>query len=351
MIEIKNLSIQMGEFSLKNLSITVRDKEYFVILGPSGAGKTVFLECLAGLHRIKQGEIWVDEVDIAHHSPEERKIGYVPQDYVLFPFLNVAENIQFGLKRGKYDRLNIPKRVLTLADLLGITHLLERDTRSLSGGEKQRVALARALATAPRILLMDEPLSSLDLQTGKHLRLELKRMHQELGVTTFHVTHNHDEAEELADRIAIIHAGRVQQTGTPSDIFFSPKNEAVSNFIGALNILKCDSCRILGSGLVEVDCGGIHIVLPHDEATVQKVAIAPRDVWVSDLLPPGPQVNRYKGRIHDIEHTGVVVRLSIEVGQKILKAEIPEDIFAEMHLLPGKDAYIILRLRLLKTLS
>ena len=144
--------------------------------------------------------------------------------------------------------------MLTLADLLGITHLLDRDTRSLSGGEKQRVALARALAPAPRILLLDEPLSSLDVQTSKYLRLELRRIHQELGVTTIHITHNHMEAEELADRMAIMSNGKIEQVGKPQEIFFSPETEAVSDFIGSLNILECDSCRQLVPGLIEVDC-------------------------------------------------------------------------------------------------
>ena len=172
MIEIKNLSIRKGDFSLQNLQITIRDKEYFVILGPSGAGKTVFLECVAGLHKIKTGEIWADKTNITHFVPENRGVGYVPQDYVLFPFLNVKDNILFGLKQSKHTKTEVHKRVQVLADLLGITHLLDRDTRTLSGGEKQRVALARALAPSPRIVLLDEPLSSLDVQTSKYLRLE-----------------------------------------------------------------------------------------------------------------------------------------------------------------------------------
>lgn len=136
MIEIKNLSIKIGDFSLRDINLVIRDKEYLVVLGPTGAGKTVLMECLAGLHRIKQGEIWTDDMNITHLPPEERKIGYVPQDYVLFPFLNVQENILFGLKRGKYEKTEILRQMMILADLLGINHLLSRDTRTLSGGEK-----------------------------------------------------------------------------------------------------------------------------------------------------------------------------------------------------------------------
>jgi molybdate/tungstate transport system ATP-binding protein len=351
MIAIKNLTFQIGDFSLNNISVSIREGEYFVILGPSGAGKTVFLECLAGLHRIKHGEIWIDNANVTHLAPEKRKIGYVPQDYVLFPFLSVAENIQFGLKHGKYDKSNIRKQMISMAELLGISHLFDRDPTTLSGGEKQRVALARALVTSPRILLMDEPFSSLDLQTAKHLRLEIKKIHEELGITTLHVTHNQDEAEELADRITVIHAGKVQQTGTADDIFFSPNNETVSKFIGALNILRVDSCRSLGLGLMDVECGGIHIVLPHDDGIVQKIVISPKDVWISNLPTPGPQINHYKGRIRDITKTGIIVRIRVEVGQNILDAELPENTFTEMSLAPGMDAYLILRFRSLKTLS
>ena len=351
MIKIRNLSFQLDQFSLKDVNLAIEDREYFVILGPTGAGKTVLLECVAGLHKINQGEIWVDGTEITHLTPEERGVGYVPQDYVLFPFLNVMQNIVFGLKQSRHSKAEVQEQLTTLANLMGIAHLLKRDVRRLSGGEKQRVALARALAPSPRILLLDEPLSNLDLQTAKHLRLELKRFHRELGVTTIHITHNQVEAEELADRIAILNAGKVEQVGKPREVFFSPENETVSDFIGALNILECDSCHSLGPGLMEVDCGGMRIILPHDEGAVQKIAIFPRDIYVSDVPPPGPSVNRYKGRVCDIKHMGAMVRLEVKVGENTLKAEILEDLFEDMNLAVGKDAYLILKLRRLRILN
>jgi molybdate/tungstate transport system ATP-binding protein len=351
MIKVINLSKQLGEFNLKNINISIKNKEYFVILGPSGAGKTVLLECLAGLHRIRKGEIWIDDVNVTNLSPEERRIGYVPQDYVLFPFLNVAENILFGLKRGKYDKLQIKNKLTTLADLLGITHLLDRNTTTLSGGEKQRVALARALATSPRILLMDEPLSSLDVQTSKYLRLELRRLHQELRVTTIHITHNHLEAEELADRIAIMSAGEIVQIGQPNEIFFSPRNEAVISFTGFLNILDCDSCKQLVPGLIEVNCNGMQIIIPHDEESIHKIAISPRDIYISDTLPPGSSVNRFKGIINFITANSSMTMVNIKVSNVNLNAEIPSELAKEMNLVIGKEIYLILKLRRLKVLS
>ncbi len=345
MIKIKNLSMHLGNFSLSDINLAIDDREYFIILGPTGAGKTILIECIAGLHPLKKGEIWIDEDNITTLAPEERGIGYVPQDYVLFPFLNVVENIAFGLKQTKYSKAEIKEKVKTLSNLLGISHLLHRDTRSLSGGEKQRVALARALAPSPRVLLLDEPLSSLDLQTSKHLRLELQRIHQKLGVTTLHITHNQIEAEEMADRIGILNMGRLEQVGKPEEVFFYPKDETVSEFIGAPNILHCDHCRSLGQGLLEVNSGGLNIILPHDGNMVQKIALFPRDIYISDTKPPGPEVNRFKGVITSIKSSTAVVRIEVKVGTNNLVAEMPYDIYEDMDLKVGKEVFLILKLK------
>jgi ABC-type sugar transport system ATPase subunit len=345
MIEIKNLSVQLGTFSLKDIRLTIEDREYFVILGPSGAGKTVLLECIAGLHRVKRGEIWVNGNNVTCLTPECRHIGYVPQDYVLFPFMNVVGNIVFGLKQTKCSETEIDQRVTNLANLLGISHILDRDTRSLSGGEKQRVALARALATSPDILLLDEPLSNLDLQTAKRLRLELRRIHKELKLTTIHVTHNQVEAEEMADRIGILNMGRLEQVGKPQVVFFYPENEVVSDFIEAPNILDCDRCHALGHGLMEVTCRGMDIIVPYDGNSIQRIAILPRDIYISDTQPPGPQVNRFKGTIKNIKLSGATVWLDVSVGGNTFRAEMPSDVFTDMNLTAGQEVFLIFRLR------
>ena len=348
MIEIKNLSMHLGSFSLTNTNLTIGDKEYFIILGPTGAGKTVLLECIAGLHRIKQGEIWIDDINATRLAPEERSIGYVPQDYVLFPFLNVVDNIAFGLKQAKYSKTDIEEKVKTLVNLMGISFLLHRDVRSLSGGEKQKVALARALAPSPKILLLDEPLSNLDLQTAKHLRSELRRFHRELGIAILHITHNQVEAEEMADRIAILNMGRLEQVGKPEEVFFYPANEVVSDFIGTPNILECEHCRSLGQGLMEVNCGRLSITIPHDGDTINRIALFPRDIYVSDTKPPGPEVNRFKGTITSIQSSTAVVRLGVRVGEKTLLAEMPYHVYEDMDLKVGKEAFVILKLRRIK---
>jgi len=352
MIHIRNISLHAGRFTiLKEINLLVNNGEYLVILGPTGAGKTVLLECIAGLHKIKVGEVWIDDRDITPLTPEERGIGYVPQDYILFPFLNVRQNIIFGLRQNKYSKIEIQERVNTLSHMLNISHILERDTHSLSGGEKQRVCIARALALSPKILLLDEPLSSLDLQTSKHLRQELKRIHNELGVTTIHVTHNQSEAEEIADRIAIISHGKLEQVDKPHEIFFSPKNEVVSNFVGALNIMQCDSCRTLGSGLTEVNCRGMRIVLPLEDDQVRKIAVSPRDIYISDMLPPRPSLNHYKGIITNTSVSGNMAKVEIQVASNSIKAEISVELFNEMNLSAGKEIFVILKLKALKILS
>jgi ABC-type Fe3+/spermidine/putrescine transport system ATPase subunit len=345
MIEIKGLSLHLGEFHLQDIDLSIGDGEYFIILGPTGAGKTVLMECIAGIHHIRQGEIWLDGTEITHLAPEERNVGYVPQDYVLFPFLNVVDNISFGLKRTKRSGDGLQERVKKLADLTGIAHLLRRDTRSLSGGEKQRVALARALAPSPGILLLDEPLGALDFRTAKSLRLELRRVHRELGLTTIHITHDLMEALEMADRVAVIQNGRVEQVAPPEEMLFYPEGEGVSDFIGAPNILDCDYCRDLGQGIVEVGCGGLKLTIPHEGGQVRKVAILPRHIYISETRPPGLSVNGFQGIVTSIKSIGNTVKIWVEVADINLMAELPSYIYEEMNLAVGKEVFLILRMR------
>jgi ABC-type Fe3+/spermidine/putrescine transport system ATPase subunit len=345
MIDIKNLSLHLGEFYLKDINLSIRDGEYFVVLGPTGAGKTVLMECIAGLHRIRTGEIWFGRTEVTQLVPEERNVGYVPQDYVIFPFLNVFDNIAFGLKQARYAASEIKERANRLAELMGISQLLRRDTRSLSGGEKQRVALARALAPRPGILLLDEPLGALDLRTAKYLRLELRRIHRELGLTTIHITHDLMEALEMADRVAVIQNGQVEQVAGPEEMLFYPEGEKVADFIGAPNILDCDYCRDLGQGIMEVGCGGLKLTVPHEGGAIRKVAILPRHIYVSETRPPGLSVNGFQGIITDIRSVGNMVKIWIDIAENKLMSELPSYIFAEMNLTIGKEVFLILRMR------
>ncbi len=348
MIEIKSLSLQLGPFSLSDINLTVGDREYFVILGPTGAGKTILIECIAGLHRFRKGEIWVDGHNVTSLPPEKREIGYVPQDYALFPFLDVKENMIFGLREKDPPKKEIRERVESLAGLLGISHLLNRHVHTLSGGEKQRVALARAFAISPKILLLDEPLSSLDVRTSKYLRLELRRLHKALGVTTMHVTHDLMEAEEMADRIAILDMGRLEQVGTPDEVFFCPRTETVSDFMGTPNILDCEHYRTLGHGLMEAICGGIPVILPYQGNGVKKVALSPRDIQVSINRPTGPEVNYFRGVVAKIEPFSSLVRLGVKAGRNMLLTELPTDTFQSMDIRVGHEVFLVLKMRTLR---
>ncbi len=238
LIEMRGVSIRLGEFAVHDAHLEVEKGEYFVLLGPTGAGKTVLLECIAGLHRPQSGDVLVEGRRVNRVPPEQRGLGYLPQDYALFPHLDVAQNIGFGMRLRRKSRDETERKVNELAGLLKITHLLGRSPLHLSGGEKQRVALARALAIEPKVLLLDEPLSALDEQTRETLCVELRRVHAELRTTTVHVSHNFEETLAVADRIGIIQDGRVRQVGTPEDVFRRPASEFVARFVRSENIWR-----------------------------------------------------------------------------------------------------------------
>jgi ABC-type spermidine/putrescine transport systems, ATPase components len=234
---------------------------------------------------------------------------------------------------------------------MGIEHLSDRYPYNLSGGERQRVALARALAPSPEVLLLDEPLSSLDYKTSKYLRIEIKRLQQKLGITTIYVTHDQREAEEIGDKLAIIHNGAVGQVGTSEEIFFNPLNKQISEFIGSPNILCCEHCRKLVKGLVEVKSGDLNIVVPDNGNGIKKIAILPHDVYVSRNKPPGPDVNRFKGTIIEMESLVNLTSIRLRVGGHILLAEQPTEITKELNLQAGDDVHLILKMPRIKTLS
>ena len=236
MVSFKNIEYTIGTFSLHDINFNIRDGEYFVILGPSGNGKTQLLKLLAGLTMPKSGEIWIDGTRRDHLPPEERDIGYVFQDQVLFPHMNVYNNIAFSLKLQKLDKSEIKKKVENMTEILGISYMLDRSPVNLSGGEKQRVALARAMVMGPKVLIMDEPYAALDRNLQERLTLEAKELQQQLKQTTIHVTHNQEEAITLADRLCILENGRIKMIDTPDKVFRSPTSSFVASFVCTENI-------------------------------------------------------------------------------------------------------------------
>lgn len=237
MIEVRDLAIALGEFRLHGISMLVEEGEYFVILGPTGAGKTVLVECIVGLHTPASGRVLLDERDVTGLRPEERQVAYVPQDYCLFPHMTVRDNIAFGMRLRHLAEQTVRDQVARLSAMLHIEGLLDRHPLTLSGGEKQRVALARALAIRPRVLLLDEPLAAVDERTRERLCDELKQVQRELGTTTIHVSHNFEETLAVADKIGIFQSGSIMQVGTPFEVFHRPRNEFVAHFTGAQNVV------------------------------------------------------------------------------------------------------------------
>lgn len=239
MLEIQGIKKSFGNLhALDGVSLSIRDGEFFSLLGPSGCGKTTLLRIIAGFERPDQGQLSFNGHDIDWMAPNHRPFNMVFQKYALFPHLNVEKNIMFGLKMLKVDHLEAIRRVSEALDLVQMTDFARRDVTTLSGGQQQRVALARALVNRPRVLLLDEPLSALDMKLREQMQLELLKLQRKLKITFIFVTHDQDEAMSLSDRIAVFNQGKIEQVGSPSEVYHSPNSFFVADFIGSMNHVR-----------------------------------------------------------------------------------------------------------------
>ena len=338
MIRIENLSNDWKEFKINNINLQVEDGEYFIILGPSGSGKTMLLELIAGMWSLDSGKIYMDNQDITTLPPEKRGIGFVYQNYMLFPHKTVFENIAFGLKVKKIAKEEIETRVNEMMDLLKISHLADRLPRTLSGGEQQRTALARALIIYPKILLMDEPLSALDRKTRDELMQELKEIHKKFDVTLVHVTHNFDEALMLADRIAIMRNGEISQVGTSTEIFRHPADKFVADFVGVENIIE-GTAEKDGEKLTVVNTGNISIYSTEQKEGHVHITVRPEDIILSAKKVETSARNVFKGQIREIIDTGALIKLTIDVGEPII-VFLTRQSFLDMELNIGKSVWM-----------
>ncbi len=248
MIRVRGLCLHIGAFALRDLTLDVANGDYFMLLGPTGSGKTLFIECLCGLLRPNAGTIEIDGRDVTALPPRRRGIGYVPQHQGLFPHLKVRDNIAFPLKVAGRAAGAIENGAAPLIELLGLGHLLDRWPANLSGGERQKVALARALAARPKVLLLDEPVSALDEGSRERLCTELRRIHEELHVTTLHVSHSVEEALSVGDRAAVLKDGEVVQTGDLVDLLRRPASEFIARFFRTENVIEATATPLPDGG-------------------------------------------------------------------------------------------------------
>ena len=239
-LELKDLkkSFTPGEYVLQGINLKIEQGEFVTLLGSSGCGKTTTLRIIAGLEQPDSGSVWLEGKDVTNLEPNERDVNTVFQNYALFPHMNVADNIGYGLKIRKVSKADIRKKVKEMLELVQLEGYEKRKPAELSGGQKQRVAIARALANNPRVLLLDEPLGALDLQLRRAMQLELKRLQKKLGITFIYITHDQEEAINMSDRIVVMNQGRFEQIGTPDEIYNHPKTSYVATFVGNANILK-----------------------------------------------------------------------------------------------------------------
>jgi putative spermidine/putrescine transport system ATP-binding protein len=321
-LELENIRKSFGASTAVELfNLQAEQGEFVSFLGPSGCGKTTTLRMIAGFEHPTTGHIKVGGQNITHHPPNLRKIGMVFQSYALFPNMTVAENIGFGLKIAKHSSSDIKKRVDEMLELVSLTELAKRYPGQISGGQAQRVALARALAPKPRLLLLDEPLSALDALIRRSLREEIRRIQQQLGVTAIYVTHDQEEALSLSDRIVVMSKGKIEQIGTPFELYNFPASGFVASFIGTLNVLPI---KILNNsqGLVELAGQQIYVTAPLSQSNGSTVNMALRPENITFAQGEQPDINVITATIKTISFLGAVIRVRLEVANTGLEMDI-----------------------------
>jgi molybdate/tungstate transport system ATP-binding protein len=346
MLKINNLSIRLGKFELRDINLQVARGEYFVLLGMSGSGKSVLLQVVGGLLRAAGGEIFLNGKEITRESIQRRNVGMVFQDSVLFPHMSVSGNIAYPLKTRRKSAKEIRMKVAELADITSVTHLLNRGTRNLSGGESQRVALARALATEPDCLLLDEPLSSLDVHLRGEIRALLRKINA-LGQTVVHVTHDYEEAAMLAKRIGVIEQGTIVQAGDITDVFTHPRTEFVARFTGIKNFFS-GTLKAGPSTLKIFETAGFALtVLSDDPPGEGFVIIRAEDITVSENMPGSSAVNNFMGRVVGIDPARVGTEIVADIGIT-LAVLLSDESVAALRLHPGKTAWFSIKASAIK---
>ena len=325
-ISIKDVSKKFGSFTaLDNVSLEVPDGTLLALLGPSGSGKTTLLRIIAGLEVADSGSVLHHDEDITQHSARDRKVGFVFQHYALFRHMTVAENIGYGLKVRKTPKAQIRERVDELLKLIRLDGLQSRYPGQLSGGQRQRVALARALAAQPRVLLLDEPFGALDAKVRQELRQWLRKLHEEIHVTSIFVTHDQEEAFEVADRVVVMNLGKIEQVGSPDDVYDHPATPFVYKFLGNVNLFHG-----------RIDNGKAYI---HSQETEHVVYVRPHLLDIDRHANGG---NHFPARIKHINSAGPLVKVeAITEWGALVHVELSQERFQTLHLVKDESVFVI----------
>jgi putative spermidine/putrescine transport system ATP-binding protein len=334
-LAISGLTKRYGSFTaLAPTDLEVAEREFLTLLGPSGSGKTTLLSLIAGLSVPDGGRLRINGQDATYAAPHERDIGMVFQNYALFPHMTIAENIAFPLKMRRVDNASAAKRAMEALELVRLPHVAQRYPKELSGGQQQRIALARCLVYKPSIVLMDEPLGALDKKLRDHMQLEIKRIHRDTGATIVYVTHDQEEAMTMSDRICLMNGGKIEQLGTPSDLYFRPNTLFVADFIGESNLLRGRVTAANGANVeVALGDGGTRVTAtahaPMSSGDKVRVMVRPQNI------APAPQgANTLHGRVIDSMITGSLTKLYIESqvsGDEPLVLSYPTSAAAQPH--------------------
>lgn len=338
MLEFKNVIKTYPAFKLEDVSFQVNDGDYFIILGPSGAGKTQILEILAGLIEADEGSIIADEKNITGTKIQARPFGMVFQDYAIFPHMSVRENIGYSIRTKGFGHKGLSSRVEAQAKAMEIGHLLDRMPTTLSGGELQRVALARTLIREPKYLLLDEPLASLDVSLRQGLRSLLKGINRE-GQTIIHVTHDYEEALVLANKVAVMNQGIIVQTGTPEEVFHNPGSEFVARFTGVKNYFAARLYREEDRQYGELENGQVLRLNTEEPEGKGFVILRGEDIFISLENIPTSATNHLLGQIIEISPSPFGFEVLIDTGTKFY-ARITRESLQNLALRPGKEIWI-----------
>jgi sulfate transport system ATP-binding protein len=336
-ISVKNVTKRFGAFTaLDDVSLEVPAGSLLALLGPSGSGKTTLLRIVAGLETADAGSVFCQDEDVTQTSARQRNVGFVFQHYALFRHLSVYENVAFGLRVRKEPRKLIDERVRELLHLVRLEGLERRYPAQLSGGQRQRVALARALAIRPKVLLLDEPFGALDAKVRQELRGWLRRLHEEIHMTSVFVTHDQEEAFEVADRVVVMNHGRIEQAGTPAEVFESPANPFVMDFLGNVNVFhgRVQNGRAR-AGVLEIACPDY----PHAEARAATMYVRPHELEIERSANGGGSL---RARIERINSAGSVAKVVLSAldGGGDLSVELSPERFGELGLQPGETVYV-----------